>query len=98
MYEWEFKLVLYIKLQVRTCYIGACSNYQPTPTRFLSSVLDETMNSNVPQGVWDLYGAKDIQMNIISCLAISGVHVGVPSSGAILFFAININEFKQFLP
>ena len=94
MYEWEFKLVLYIKLQVRTCYIGACSNYQPTPTRFLSSFLDEAMNSNVPQGVWDLYGAKDIQMNIISCLAMSGVHAGVPSYGAILFFATNINELK----
>jgi len=34
-------------------------------------------------------------MNIISYLAISGVHAG---SGAVLFGAININEFKQFLP
>jgi len=40
---------------------------------------------------------KDIKINIISCLAISGVHAGVPSSGAVLFFAININGFKQFL-
>ena len=39
--------------------------------------------------------AKDIQMNIISCLAISRVHAGVPSSGAVLFCAININEFKK---
>jgi len=38
--------------------------------------------------------AKDIQMNIVSCLAISGVHAGVPSSGAIIFCAININELK----
>jgi len=42
--------------------------------------------------------AKDIQMNIFSCLAISGIHAGVPSSGVVLFFSININEFKQFLP
>ena len=98
MHEWQFKLILYIKLPGSTCYIGACSNYQPTPTKFLSSFLDEAMNSNVPQGVWDLYGAKDIQMNIISCLDMSGVHEGVPSYGAILFFAKNINELKQFLP
>ena len=42
--------------------------------------------------------AKDIQMNIISYLAISGVHAGAPSSGAVLFCAINIDELKQFLP
>jgi len=29
---------------------------------------------------------------------IYGVHAGVPSSGAVLCWAININEFKQFLP
>ena len=93
MHEWQFKLILYIKLLVGTCYIGTCSNYQPTLIRFLSSFLDEPMNLTCLR-VSQVRIAKDIQINIISCLAISGVYAGASSSGAVLFFAININEFK----